>query len=171
MRQALLPCGIVALLAACSANAPTPGDTTSTSAATTPSSTPATPVQAPPASATVVPAPATTSPPATADTTPAFVGTPWRAGAGTGVEAGSTYTFERDGTLRMTSPHGTPSLGQWRYENGTLTMVEEGIAYPTDIVSQDATHLVLRSHNPGGAVEIALARHATAQPHQSHESH
>jgi hypothetical protein len=35
-------------------------------------------------------------------------------------------------------------------------MTEEGIAYPTDIVAQDAGHLTLRSHNPGGVVEIAL---------------
>jgi hypothetical protein len=35
-------------------------------------------------------------------------------------------------------------------------MTEEGITYPSDIVSLDASHFTIRSHNPGGVVEIAM---------------
>jgi hypothetical protein len=40
--------------------------------------------------------------------------------------------------------------------DGKLTMTEEGITYPSDIVSLDASHFTIRSHNPGGVVEIAM---------------
>jgi hypothetical protein len=40
--------------------------------------------------------------------------------------------------------------------DGALTMTEEGVTYPTDILAMDAGHLNLRSHNPGGAVDIVL---------------
>jgi hypothetical protein len=81
----------------------------------------------------------------------------WRVEHGGDVEAGTAYVFLHDGTLVIAAPHGTPSAGKWRYDVGRLTMVEEGVAYPTDVVSQDDTHLVLRSHNPGGFVDITLA--------------
>jgi hypothetical protein len=46
--------------------------------------------------------------------------------------------------------------GRWSIIGGQLTMTEEGVTYPTDIVALDATHLTLRSHNPGGSVDIVL---------------
>ena len=162
MVQRSLSIAVLALLAACNAHKPAPdADTTPSANATTPTRpSPSASTHGPAASSIARPSPTTV--PATTDTTPAFVDTVWRAGEGTGVEAGSTYTFRRDGALLMASPHGTPGTGRWRYEGGKLTMVEEGIPYPTDIVSQDATHLVLRSHNPGGVVEIALVADAAA---------
>lgn len=96
----------------------------------------------------------------TTDAVPAFVDKVWRVGPDSGVEAGTTYAFRRDGALVIESPHGTPGRGRWRYDGGKLTMIEEGIAYPTDIVSLDATHFVIRSHNPGGSVEIAMVAEA-----------
>ena len=46
--------------------------------------------------------------------------------------------------------------GQWRFQGGKLTMVEEGQSYPTDILRLDASELHLRSHNPGTPVDIVL---------------
>ncbi|GHH57688.1 hypothetical protein [[Pseudomonas] boreopolis] len=54
------------------------------------------------------------------------------------------------------SPHGTPMTGQWRLEDGRLTMVEEGVPYDTEIVELDAATLHLRSHNPAGTLDIPL---------------
>ena len=107
---------------------------------------PATPASAPPP---VLPSPIARM--------PTFVG-PWRAIEGSGVEVGTRYTFQPDGTLLVEAPHGTPSRGAWRFVDGALTMTEEGVDYPTDIVVSDAGHLHLRSHNPGGVVELVLVR-------------
>lgn len=142
MRNWILPA--LALLSACSA------------------STPATPVERPAAPSTaalpMASSQATAAPPvATAPTAaPAFVDKAWRVGASSTLQPGTTYTFLGDGTLVIDAPGGTPMTGSWRQVDGQLTMVEEGIAYPTDIVSSDAGHLVLRSHNPGGSVLIPL---------------
>jgi len=93
---------------------------------------------------------------AAATDTPAFVGKVWRVRSSSAGEPGSTYAFLADGTLVIDSPHGTPMRGQWRYDDGKLVMIEEGISYPTDIVKLDATTFQIRSHNPGGMVDIAL---------------
>jgi hypothetical protein len=149
MRKHIL-LGTITLLAACSANpppsAPAEPPTPAAQATTPPAETPAPPAPA---------APSDTTAPA-GNTTPAFVGKVWRVEAGGAVEAGTTYAFLGDGTLVIDAPHGTPMSGSWSYRDGQLTMTEEGIAYPTDIVAQDAGHLTLRSHNPGGVVEIVL---------------
>ena len=143
MRKLIL-LGTITLLAACNANPPP--------------SAPAEPATPPPQETPVTPAPATpsdTTPPANS-TTPAFVDKVWRVEAGGTVEAGSTYTFLDGGTLVIDAPHGTPMTGAWAYADGKLTMTEEGITYPSDIVSLDASHFTIRSHNPGGVVEIAM---------------
>ena len=87
---------------------------------------------------------------------PSFAGKVWRVQASSAGEPGSTYAFLADGTLVIDSPHGTPMQGQWRYDDGKLVMIEEGISYPTDIVKLEATTFQIRSHNPGGVVDIAL---------------
>ena len=49
--------------------------------------------------------------------------------------------------------------GSWAVsDDGKLSMTEDGITYPTDLVVHDAEHITLRSHNPAGVVEIALVR-------------
>ena len=108
-------------------------------------------------------APAEVPPPATAPADdaaapagPAFAGKVWRVQSSSAGDPGSTYAFAADGTLVIDSPNGTPMQGQWRYEDGKLTIVEEGIAYPTDIVKLDAKAFQMRSHNPGGTVDITL---------------
>ncbi|WP_159016671.1 hypothetical protein [Cognatiluteimonas profundi] len=145
MRNWILPA--FALLAACSASPP-----------------PAAPVEHPAAPSTTA-LPTTTSQATTASTpraadaptaAPAFVDKVWRVGASSTLQPGTTYAFLGDGTLVIDAPGGTPMTGSWRQVDGRLTMVEDGIAYPTDIVAIDASHLVLRSHNPGGSVLIPL---------------
>lgn len=150
MRMLMLATSFVAL-AACNANPPpaAPPDTA------TARETPAAPTPAPAA-----PAAATGDTAATAATdagTPAFADRVWRVTASSAVEAGSTYTFLGDGTLLMDSPNGTPSTGSWRYADGRLTMIEEGIAYPVDIVLLQDNRFTVRSNNPGGAVMIEMS--------------
>jgi len=87
---------------------------------------------------------------------PAFADKVWRVQSSSAGEPGSTYTFLGDGTLVIDSPHGTPLHGQWSYDGGKLVMTEEGVAYPTDILALDADTLRIRSHNPGGTVDMTL---------------
>jgi hypothetical protein len=108
--------------------------------------------------------PAATSPaaaepavsPASEAARPGFAGKVWRVQSSTAGEPGSTYAFLADGTLVIDSPHGTPMYGKWSYGDGKLVMTEEGVAYPTDIVALDAGTFQIRSHNPGGVVDITL---------------
>ncbi|GAA5070049.1 hypothetical protein [Lysobacter panacisoli] len=86
----------------------------------------------------------------------AFVDRVWQVSASSSAEPGTTYTFLSGGTLVIDSPNGTPMHGKWSLENGALTMVEEGVSYPTDILALDAGQFRLLSHNPGTPVEISL---------------
>ena len=79
--------------------------------------------------------------------------------ASDGVRPGATYAFLSDGTLVIEAPAGNPpGYGKWHLDDGQLTIEEAGIAYPTDIVRNDADHLALRSHNPAGTLDIELER-------------
>lgn len=110
-----------------------------------------------PARTTDQPAPnEAASPDAPAVAPAAFVDKVWRVKSSSAVEADTVYAFLSDGTLVIDSPNGTPMRGQWRYEGGKLTMVEDGQSYPTDILRLDASELHLRSHNPGEPVDIVL---------------
>ena len=137
----------VAALSACSANAP-PADTTTMAVPATPAVTPL--PSAKPAVETTV------ATPIAEGIAPAFVDTPWKVADSAGGQAGTIYTFAKDGTLLIDAPGGTPATGSWSYADGKLKMVEDGVAYPTDIVSLDAGHFVIRSHNPGGTTDIAM---------------
>jgi len=106
------------------------------------------PVAAPPPAAQ--PAPAAAASPAP------FAGRVWRVESSTAVAPGTLYAFLADGTLVISAPQQTTSYGRWTYANGALVMIEEGIAYPTDILAFDGTKLSLRSHNPGTPVDIVL---------------
>lgn len=103
-----------------------------------------TPVQRPPSDSPAVVAPA------------GFIDTVWQVSASPTVEVGSTYTFRADGTLLLTSPHGTPATGSWRREGEGLVVVEEGIEYPAEIVALTSDRFELRIHGPGDAVELTL---------------
>jgi hypothetical protein len=97
------------------------------------------------------------SPPAASMSAPVgFVNKVWKVKKSNAVTAGQIYVFLSEGTLVLASEHGTPTLGTWRSDPGGLTMVEDGVSYPTDIVRLTADEFVIRSHNPGEAVEITL---------------
>ena len=129
------------------------------------------PSAAPPEAASAVPAGVDTGagapPEAPADApadasmadAPPFAGKTWRVVESEGVQPGTTYAFVDDGTLVIDSGAGNPpGHGKWRWEGGKLTIEEDGVAYPTDVLRADAGHLELRSHNPGGTLDIKLER-------------
>jgi hypothetical protein len=60
--------------------------------------------------------------------------------------------FLADGTLVMTSPHGTPAFGAWRVRDGQLTITEEGRDYPVDVLELSADVLRVRIRGPGEPV-------------------
>ncbi len=150
-RLRLLPAALVVALVACKAPAPptepqTPvekqatADTSKQPAMSTDQPTPVAEASAP-----VAPSPA------------AFVDKTWKVKESSAGEPGTIYAFLADGTLIVDSPNGTPMVGRWTFENGALTMVEEGLSYPTDILHLDANEFRLRSNNPGEPVLITLA--------------
>jgi hypothetical protein len=85
-----------------------------------------------------------------------FVNRVWRVESSSSVAPGTIYVFLSEGTLLITSPNSKPLLGTWKYANGELTMVEEGIPYPVEILHLSPDQFKIRSHNPGEPVEITL---------------
>lgn len=125
---------LLALVAACSACTPHPATTGSQSG------------------------PSASAPAQPADARARFVDIDWRVVSSSAVAVGTRYRFGSDGSLRIDAAGSTPGVGRWSMDGGKLVMVEEGIAYPTDILRLDAGHFTLRSHNPGTPVEIAMVR-------------
>lgn len=118
-----------------------------------------------PAMSTDQPAPGA-EPVATSAAAPApaaFVDRVWKVKESSAAEPGTVYAFLGDGTLIVDAPNGTPMVGRWSFDNGALTMVEEGVAYPTDILHLDAREFRVRSNNPGEPVLITLV-HAADEP-------
>lgn len=142
MRKLMLALSM-ATMVACNADAP-PADTSSAQTQ-------------PPVSEAVAPAPSPTPAMPADSTKPAFVDRVWRTVDGSAVEAGTTYIFFDNGTLQIDSPNGTPMTGSWDYRNQQLTMVEQGVSYPVDIVRLDNNRFTIRSNNPGGSVVIEMA--------------
>ena len=87
---------------------------------------------------------------------PSFINKVWRISESSAVAPGTLYVFLSDGTLLITSDHSKPALGRWQHAGGVLTMVEESIPYKVDILNLSAGEFRIRSHNPGGAVEIRM---------------
>jgi hypothetical protein len=142
MNRLVLP-AIALLLAACAPSAP--------------------PVANDPAAAPASP-PASVEPAAPVDLRAKFIDIPWRVESSNAVAPGTRYRFAADGSLHIDAAGSTPGVGRWTWENGALVMIEEGIAYPTDILRLDATHFSIRSHNPGKPVDIVMVRdNATSQ--------
>lgn len=106
------------------------------------------------------PAPTAKSPPATAQApaiaAPSFINKVWAVAESKQVAVGDLRTFLSDGTLVMASPRARPALGAWRYEDGRLTITEDGQDYPTDILALSERALRIRMHNPGEPVEMLL---------------
>ncbi len=87
---------------------------------------------------------------------PGFINKVWEVNLSTGVAPGMLYVFLSDGTLVTTSPKSKAAFGAWTYKNGKLTMIEGSQEYKTDILTLNHDELRLRSHNPGGSLEIVL---------------
>ncbi len=78
----------------------------------------------------------------------------WRVAESTQVQVGSLRVFLADGTLVMADPHGTAALGSWAQDPGGVTITEEGLTYPVEILAASEDELRIRIHGPGEAIEI-----------------
>lgn len=85
-----------------------------------------------------------------------FVNRVWRVTRSSDVAEGTLYVFLSEGTLLITSSHGTPAVGSWKYEGSTLLMIEEGLPYHVDIVRLTDVEFSITSHNSGKPVEITF---------------
>jgi hypothetical protein len=108
------------------------------------------------APAPAAPATAAATPAAPATSPVTFVNRVWRVADSTAAAPGQLYVFLSEGTLVMTSPSATPSLGTWRRDGDGFTMVEEGRPYRVDILALSDAEFRIRSHNPGQPVDIRL---------------
>jgi heat shock protein HslJ/uncharacterized membrane protein len=86
-----------------------------------------------------------------------FVNKVWEVTESPQVERGSLRVFLADGTLVLASPNATPAFGIWRFDDGRLTIIEEGLEYPTDILALSESEFRIRMHSPGEPVEIRFA--------------
>jgi hypothetical protein len=80
----------------------------------------------------------------------------WQVRESSAVSRGTIYIFLSDGTLVIAADKQTPSFWRWTFKDGALTMIEESIAYPTDILRLNDKEFTIRSHNPGEAVLTTL---------------
>ncbi|APQ11626.1 hypothetical protein NS274_19520 [Pseudomonas oryzihabitans] len=85
-----------------------------------------------------------------------FVNKVWQIKTSNSIEPGMLYVFLSDGTLVMASPSSQPSLGRWARTEKGLNLIEEGITYPTEILSLKRDEFRIRSLNPGDPVELQL---------------
>jgi heat shock protein HslJ/uncharacterized membrane protein len=116
--------------------------------------------RAPPPAATVEPA-AQPRPGAGADS---FVNRVWEIAESPQAEPGALRVFLADGTLVMTSPNSTPAFGRWRYADGKLTIIEEGLEYPTEILELGGNSFRIRMQGPGEPIEIRFATATQPRP-------
>jgi len=95
---------------------------------------------------------------ATPDSAPRFVSKLWKVSRSSAVEPGTLYAFFVDGTLLITSPHGTPALGRWEYAGDTLTLIEEGIPHPATVQRLQADTFAITLRSPGEPLDITFVR-------------
>jgi heat shock protein HslJ/uncharacterized membrane protein len=107
---------------------------------------PSAPAPATPAEAPAQAAPKTAS--------PSYVNRVWRVAESRQVARGALRVFLSDGTLVMTSPGSAPAFGQWNAEGGRLTITEEGLSYPVDVLELGEDAFRIRINGPGEPVEI-----------------
>ena len=86
----------------------------------------------------------------------AFVDRVWVVDSSNAVAKGSVRVFLHDGTLVLADPGSTPAFGRWKFEEGRLTVVEEGIAYPVDLDEVRGETLRITMHSPGEPVRMTL---------------
>lgn len=94
------------------------------------------------------------SPAAAAPAAATFVNRVWRVDRSSAVAPGTLYAFLGDGTLVITSSGNKPLLGSWSRLGAGLVMVEDSISHQVDILELTGNSFAIRSHHPGGAVDI-----------------
>ncbi len=94
-------------------------------------------------------------PPAAALAT--FVNRVWVVAESDHVAPGELRVFLSEGTLVMASSHGTPAFGAWTYQEGRLTITEEGLKYDVVILELTEDAFRIRIHGPGKPIEIRFA--------------
>ncbi len=106
------------------------------------------------------PAPAAAQ--AHAESAPTFVNKVWAVAESKRVAVGDLRTFLSNGTLVMASSHGAPAFGAWRHDGSRLTIVEDGMEYPTDILELNERAFRIRMHGSSRSTGIARWRRGTA---------
>lgn len=86
-----------------------------------------------------------------------FINRVWEVAESDQVALGSLRAFLSEGTLVMADPNSTPALGAWSFQNGRLTITEEGLEYDVDILELTQDAFRIRIHNPGEPIEMRLA--------------
>jgi hypothetical protein len=95
---------------------------------------------------------------AASTTAPAsFINRVWVVAESEQVARGELRVFLAEGTLVMASSYGTPAFGTWSYEDGRLTITEEGLKYAVDILELGPDVFRIRIHSPGDPVVIRFA--------------
>lgn len=89
---------------------------------------------------------------------PTFVNRVWRVVESSGAEPGALRVFLSDGTLVMASSTSRPSLGAWARDDEGLTITEEGIDYPADILRLEDDAFHIRINGPGEPVVLEFER-------------
>jgi hypothetical protein len=92
-----------------------------------------------------------------------FINTVWTVVESDQVAPGELRVFLSNGTLVMASSHNTstPAFGTWSYNDGRLTITEEGLKYDVDILELTGDTFRIRIHSPG---EPVIIRFAPAEP-------
>jgi hypothetical protein len=85
-----------------------------------------------------------------------FVNRVWKVSESPTIAPGQLYVFLSEGTLVVASEHGTPAFGTWNQDGGVLTMVEEGIPHPVDVLTLSQDEFRIRIKSPGEPVEMKL---------------
>jgi hypothetical protein len=87
---------------------------------------------------------------------PQFADRIWKVAKGSEGDPGTFYVFLSDGSMLITSPHGTPSLGSWHYSGDLLTMVEEGLPHQATILRSTLDTFAIRMSGPGQPVLLTF---------------
>ncbi|MGH9379301.1 MAG: hypothetical protein ACRD2Z_01610 [Thermoanaerobaculia bacterium] len=83
-----------------------------------------------------------------------FVDRVWRVAESPQVQTGSLRVFLSDGTLVMADPHAEPAFGTWAMDAGKLTITEESLTYPVEILELSEQVFRIRIRGPGEPVDI-----------------
>jgi hypothetical protein len=86
-----------------------------------------------------------------------FINRVWVVAESDQVALGEVRVFLSDGTLVLTSPHGTPAFGTWNYQEGRLTITEESLKYDVDILELTRDTFRIRINSPGEPVVVRFA--------------